>query len=290
MGSAVTVKCWQAFEDKLSTHKWMKSEIHYKTHRALVQTEIYDSCLSRFAAANEQKLITHFRTALERCGASYKARKAHLAMPVSEGDLEAEHNNLATSVREALDEQAGHAGDLKDTDAYSSVVKSLQAILDEGGQYARQKNVELWKVHSDEATRCALLKNQAVLRQCGLLCFFNKVPGIHKSTCQQHLQKCLAASSGSGMSPQMQLQVFENWYIKDLAHDASTVWNNFYIGSALLGLLLILACTAMNRCQQPPQQAYGMGNFDPYSNMPRDGRFSTGGAVPSYGGYGVGVR
>jgi len=258
--SIVAGKCWQAFDEKLAKHKWMMFLVHYKTHKALVQTETYDSRMARFGQANEQKLNVHFRTAMDRCSASYRARKSNLAMPASETDLEAEHRQLATTVREMLDEQAGNNGDLKDTDAYRGAVMSLNSVLEEGLLHVRQKNIELWKVHSDEATRCALRANEAVMRQCGLLCFFNKVPQVHKSTSKKHLIQCFPRSgAGARMSPTMQMQVFENWYNKDLAHDASTVWNNFYIGSGLLGFCVLMLCMGGRLCssQSPPPPQYG---------------------------------
>ena len=84
----------------------------------------------------------------DRCVSSYRARKANMAMPVSEGDLDSEHQKLATSIREMLDEQGR---DLSDTDAFKGATRSLNAEIDEGMRHVRTKNVELWKVHSDEA-------------------------------------------------------------------------------------------------------------------------------------------
>merc|ERR1712050_24171 len=65
--NSVTLHCWQAFDEQLSKHKWMLMLAHYRTHRALVQTEKLESRLSRFAATNDQKLDNHFRIALDRC-------------------------------------------------------------------------------------------------------------------------------------------------------------------------------------------------------------------------------
>ena len=91
--------------------------------------------------------------------------------------------------------------------------------------------------------RATLRENQAVERQCGFTCLFNKVPGVHKSTSQKHLIQCFARlGAATKMSPSMQLNVFENWYNKDLAHDGAMVWNNFYIGSALIGLVVMAMC------------------------------------------------
>merc|ERR1712113_1049200 len=120
--------------------------------------------------------------------------------------------------RSLLVEQGGQ---LTDTSAHKGALHSLNTVLEEGHQHVRQKNIELWKVHSDEATRCAVRENRAVMAKCGLTCLFNKVPSVHKVTCQRHLFDCFARSgTGSRMSPQMQAKVFENWYEKDLAGDA----------------------------------------------------------------------
>jgi len=250
----VQSRCWQAFDERLTKHKWMLQLTHHKTHKAVVQTETYESRMVRFVAANEQRLSTHFRTALDRCVSSYKTRKNNLAMPVSETDIASEHRNLATSIREMLDEQGR---DLSDTDSYRGALRSLDSVLEEGYAHAKQKNVELWKVHSDEATRCALRENRAALKKCGLLCLFNKVPMVHKSNSRQHLFSCFARSgAGSRMSPNMQMQVFEDWYDKDLAHDAATVWSNFYmfIGTPIIGLLVMMLFAGCGRSRpQRPQ-------------------------------------
>ncbi|CAE7230912.1 unnamed protein product [Symbiodinium natans] len=236
--------------------------------------------MTRFTAANDQRLSAHFRTALERCVSSYKTRKTNLAMPVllatlaSESDLTAEHRQLAASVREMLDEQgpglgkfgkhihtlkelsitfqcsvgfgsksstftfeASRSGDnVEDTDAH----RGLESVLDEGFVHIKQKNIELWKVHSDEATRCALKENQAAEKNCRYFCLFTRVPMVHKANSRKHLLHCLSRSStGTRMSQSMQNQVFEDWYNKDLAHDAATVWTNFYLflGTPIIGRL-----------------------------------------------------
>jgi len=225
---------WQAFDNKLSKHKWMMLSLTYKDRRSQVQAESLDSRLTRFASVNAQRLSSHFRVALERCIGSYRTRRANIAMPAAENDIDTEHRNLAKAIRDMLQEQGQ---DLIDTEQHRGAVHQLNQVLEEGYYHTRQKNVELWKVHSDEATRCALRENQNLERQCGLLCFFNKVPRVHKTTSRHHLMQCFAKSgAGSRMSSDMQLKVFENWYDKDLAHDAAAVWNNFYIMSGLIGL------------------------------------------------------
>lgn len=262
--SIVQSRCWQAFEDKLAGHKWMKLLHHHKTHKSLVQTEMYENKMARFNSANDQRLSAHFRTALERCRSSYKTRKNNMAMPVSEDDLKAEHRQLAASIREQLDEDGR---DLQDTDAYRGVLRSLDTALDEGLTQIRQKNVELWKVHSDEATRCALKENDAVQKNCRYICLFTWVPMVHKAKSRKHLLQCLSRSgTGTRMSQSMQNQVFEDWYNKELAHDAANVWTNFclFLVTPIIGFLGLCLVTGCGRRPPPPvpqmPQQYGFTN------------------------------
>jgi len=250
--ASVENRCWQAFDDKLKNHKWMMLLGHYKTHKAVVRTDMYENRMGRFVAANEQRLSQHMRSVLDRCASSYKTRKANLAMPVSESDIETEHRQLVTTIRDEMREQGR---DITDTEVYKGAERSLNGVLEEGWRQVKQKNVELWKVHSDEATRCALDKNRDVEKGCGLFCPFNKVPMTHKKRSRQHLLDCFANSgTGSRMSLGMQNEVFEDWYNKDLAHDAATVWNNLYLaaGTTIIGLLvLMLMNCGCSRQRQP---------------------------------------
>lgn len=247
----VDLRCWQAFDEQLSKYAWLKFSSHYKTHKAMVQTDTFETKFARFTSANDQRLSEHFRGTLERCIQSYKTRKGNLAMPASESEIDADHRQLANTIREMLEEQQGR--ELVDTDPYKSALQSLNSVMEEGYQHIRQKNVELWKVHSDEATRCALRENQAVERRCKMWCLFNKIPQVHKTTSRKHLMGCFSRSGfGSRMSPAMQEQVFENWYNKDLAQDAASVWTNFYIMSGLVGGFMVLLFFQCSRSGAPP--------------------------------------
>lgn len=240
----VAVRCWAAFDEKLSRYKWMMLLSHYKAHKTIVQTDTFESKMSRFTASNEQKLNVHFQTVLGRCLTSYKTRKNSLPMPAAEPDINAEHNKLAQSILEMLDETSR---DLTDTPAFNGARRRLNAALEEGLLQTRQKNVQVWKAHSDEATRCAKRANQAVEQLCGLTCFFNKVPFVHKAVSQKHLLTCFTQSNPEGgaqrMSSSMQMHVFEDWYNKDLAFDVSNVRTNFmmFIVTPILGFIGLLA-------------------------------------------------
>lgn len=249
-------RCWAAFDEVLVKRKWMMLLHHYRTHKALVQTETFESRTSRFVAANDQRLSAHFRTALERTVNAYKTKQTALSgvMPISETELDTEHRQLRTSIREMLEEQAK---DLTDTDAFARSLRSLTTVLDEGYEDVRQKNIDLWTVHSDQARKCALRWNHAVEQHCTLFCLFNKVPRVHKTTSQKHLFDCFSqASVGSRMSPNMQMQVFENWYSKDLAQDATRVWNHFYILSALVGVVVLFFASVCARLRSAPPPTY----------------------------------
>jgi hypothetical protein len=276
--SLVASKCWQSFDERLTALSWVGSTEHYKSHKAQVRVESIESRMARFHSQNQQRVSTHFDGVLDRCKNSYKSRKANLAMPVSETDIEAEHKGLANSIREMLEEPSR---DLADTDEYGRAVGSLNRELSEGYEYIRLKNVELWKVHSDDATRCALRRNQELERKCGMLCFFNKVPRVHKVTSQKHLFACFpnSGSAGAGrMSQAMQLKVFENWYGKDLARDAAGVWTNCYLMSGLLGLCGIVFFFAC--CGAPRYNSQVDYSFHPPGPQVHYG----GGASPGWGG------
>jgi hypothetical protein len=280
----VEVKCFAAFDEALGGRKWLMILPHYKTHKNHVQAEAFHGRTSRFIAANEQRLNTHFRTATERTIQQYKVRLTSIQMPVSDTELDTQHRALRTTMRETLDEQSN---DLTDTDAYKRARDQLTLAIDEGYQDLRQKNIDLWTVHSDQARKCALRRNHAVEQQCGLACFFNKVPRVHKTTSHKHLMECFAqATVGSKMSPGMQQQVFENWYNKDLAKDSARVWNHFYIMSIVVGFFLLLLFSIFARArttssygygmQQPYQQAYPYGAGYGQQQMPGFGRGTSG--------------
>merc|ERR1712110_107975 len=147
-------------------------------------------------------------------------------MQVSEVQLDADHGTLYTSILEILAKEKG----LTDTDAYRGASRTLVDEMEEGYKQMHEKNIEIWKVHADEATRCARGMNQELEKECGWYCLFNKVPIVHKRTCRDHLKICFSQSMiGSQMSETMQNNVFESWYDKDLFRDVAAVKNKFFM-------------------------------------------------------------
>lgn len=240
----VTVKGWDAFNKGLAVHSWATSTSHYEAHKALVQQDI-DEAMKKFNAANDHRLNVHFRTAYERVLGTYKTRQMRLGdkLPMSEAELQEEHEVLAKAALASLETYSTPAGlDLSDTDAFADTQKRLGKAINEEYENVQTKNVELWKVHSDEATRCAKAKNRALEQTTGTFGLFTKVPWVHKYRSRQHLRECFGKSTvGPRIPAVMQAKIFESWYNKDVAHEADRVGNNFMVGG-IITLLVMLIC------------------------------------------------
>jgi hypothetical protein len=251
-------KCWLAFEEPLSLHTWTKSTPHFRASRALVQAEACDARLMALTLTNEQRLKAYFGEALTRALTAYNANRSLLSMPAPEAEVEAQHGHIAAWTRELLHaggtnaevHEAAAAG-LTDTDAFAETLASLEAALKEGRQQSLDKNVDLWKAHSDEATRCAVAANRVTWKACGFLCIYNKVPWVHRATSRRHLNDCFARSAiGSTMSPQLRAHVFEAWYSRDLSREVQQVQFKFNAFATAV-LALVLGATWQCYCGRP---------------------------------------
>jgi hypothetical protein len=221
-------------------------------HKALVQTETFARLTTKFQVLNNQRLNAHFNTITEHTIKQYKERQDAMwvVLPVSERDLEAEFAKVRTAIRDALQDQSV---DLTDTDQYKRTATKINAELNEGYDYLRKQNIEVWTSKSLEARRCAIRKNKQLENQCSLWCMFNKFPRSHRMTSQKHLMECFSSSTlVSRMSQLMQNEVFDNWYNKELAQDSYKVWMNFVIYSVVLGFVILVFYFAV--CRRPATQ------------------------------------
>jgi len=252
----VQLKSWQAFDEKLSNYQWMMKIPHYKANCALVEAESLDGRFSRFAQANDQRLATYFNAALDKAKSAYSSRRENLRMPVAVEELDAQHKIVASQIRELLVDQGK---DLGDTERYKAAMRNLDGKLREGLNHALEKNLKIWKSHSDEVTRCALKMNRELERRTGLFSTFNKIPWVHKSTCRKHLMQCFsqhAQTDGGTMvskiAAPMQSQIFDVWYTQDLARDSAAVWTSFYMmfGAIVLTVLAVVWCRSSRRAYQ----------------------------------------
>eukprot|EP00930_Biecheleria_cincta_P084705 TRINITY_DN74154_c0_g1_i1.p1 TRINITY_DN74154_c0_g1~~TRINITY_DN74154_c0_g1_i1.p1 ORF type:complete len:900 (+),score=135.61 TRINITY_DN74154_c0_g1_i1:83-2782(+) len=256
-------RCWRAFDDHLAPHPWAKSVPQYMTNRALVQSEFLEARLAAFSAANEQRLRNHFSGALDRALSAYRANRSLIHMPAPEGNVQADHAQQAAWAQEVL---IGSVKDLMDTDAFGEVRKRFDASMREGLVEVLEKNIEVWKAYSDEATRCAVAANRALGQQCSIFCFFRNVPWSHKSTSRRHLSECLGKSAmGSRMSAPLRAQVFDAWYKKDMSYEVQQVSNRFW---AWLFTILALSVVAWWRCSRTAQISWQQQQGYYYSQQP----------------------
>lgn len=254
-------RCWRAFEDHLAPHSWAKSVSQYTTNRALVQAEYLEARLSAFSAANDQRLKNYFSGAIERAMAAYRANRSLIHMPAPEGNVQADHAQHAAWAQEVL---IGSVKDLTDTDAFGEIRQRFDANMRQGLAEVLEKNIEVWKAYSDEATRCAVAANRAREQQCSLFCLFRNVPWAHRSTSRRHLSDCLGKSAmGSRMSAPLRAQVFEAWYKKDMSYEVQQVNTRFWTWLVMLVAATILAWW---RCMRPAQPSWQQGYY--YAQQP----------------------
>jgi len=256
--------CWEAFHGNLAQGRWMWSTEQYSISKDNVETNIIARRLTKLAVDNDQAIKEHFSSALNVCKNHYKAQRSTLPMPVAEETLEFDHKVLSDRVRGMLDERSKH---LADTDHFVAARQSLERELAEGLGWSKKKNIDIWKVESDEATRCARKENRAALAKCGFTCLFNKVPRVHRSMSQRHLYDCFQRVGGAQkMPPRLQYQIFENWYATDVSREAADVSNYCYSagGVAVVAGLVSLRFFgpwAQNQNPPAPYQTGGFGRF-----------------------------
>lgn len=223
--SSAESACWNAFNDRLGTTKWATAIPKYQIAKVQVRKEALEARVARFSSAHDKRLSAHLHTGLQSAKAAYMEKAGSVSMPAAQTDIDNQHSQLAASTQELLNE---YAKTLADTDAFKEINKQLTGFMAEGRQHLQDKNVELWKVYSDGATRCAGAANEQRSRDCYWFCLFNYVPWWHRSISRRNLNVCFAKDAiSSRMTPQLQAQVFEVWYSKDMGQAAARVWSKF---------------------------------------------------------------
>lgn len=249
--------------------------------------------MGRFAAANSARITDHMRSGLERAVAAYRGNRSAIQMPAAEPEVEAAHTQLAKFVREGL---ALHGKGVDDTETFIDAHRRLEGVLVEGYQQIRQKNVELWKVHSDDATRCAAHSIREQELRCGVICLFNSVPWVHKSYCRRFLRHCFQKSEiASRMLPDMQNQVFEIWYTRDLGIASQRATNHFTMLFCTLLVIMIVVWWRISSSRQYCGQGYAHSAYEPFcatqsgfglqqGGFPQSSHFRSPDAGGGYGG------
>mmetsp|Transcript_89612 Transcript_89612/g.141448 ORF Transcript_89612/g.141448 Transcript_89612/m.141448 type:complete len:870 (-) Transcript_89612:259-2868(-) len=239
MAKAVEVICWRKFDETLENVPWAKTIPKYATMKSQVRKDTLDSKMARFISSQEKRLKTYLQTGLQNALAAYKERVVTIQMPLSQIEIDTQHEQVLKVAREIF---MGHGQEYSDTSAFKDVNHHFQNVMDEGRKQLQDKNVELWKVYSDGATRCAAAANSQRSANCSFMCLFSSIPWVHKSVSRRNLQECFAKDSISArMTPQLQAQVFEVWYSKDLGVAARSVSTRFIV----LMITFFVVCGAL---------------------------------------------
>ena len=220
---------------------WIKSiapqyEDGVKQIRSLVKSKT-----QKFEYAHQDLLFEWFRKTSEKALTVYRDLKRTIEtsrLPCEEEDMERAHSKAVTALIHAMDVELG-ASKFNDTKPYLETRSRMEALVETELVKLRKKNVELWKVHSDEATLCASELNLRYTESfCpqGWFCWFKLWPGAFKARSKEHLMTCLGSSN---LSLNMKDLVFESYFEKELSKDVSEVRNNMWM--ALVSLLVPVA-------------------------------------------------
>ena len=222
---------------------WMRSiSPLYEDTTKFIQKEIQLK-LNQFKAAHEERLYEWFRKNSEKALSVYRDMKRTIEvsrLPLDESDLVREHTKAVSALVTSLDEDLGGIK-FNASSAYRETRSSLNNVVETELVKLKRKNIELWKVHSDEATQCAFeLNAQYVNMHCpqGWFCWFKVWPGSHRSRSWEHLMQCFGTKQG-GPSQGIQNQIFDSWYEKELAKEVAEVRSNMWI--AMVSVLVPIA-------------------------------------------------
>jgi hypothetical protein len=152
-------------------------------------------------------------------------------LPCEEGVLAAEHARAVTALISTIDVEHA-ASRFNDTNPYRDMRMSLDEVVGEEISKLERKNIELWKIHSDEATRCGEEMNEKYVQEnCpqGWFCLFKIIPSYHRQIAMDHLMQCFASKRGTVPPQAIQSRVFDSWYEKELAKEAADVKSNMWI-------------------------------------------------------------
>ncbi|KAF4727746.1 hypothetical protein FOZ63_005524 [Perkinsus olseni] len=212
-------------------YPWIASQPEFRSNKALLIQEVkdrIDTCMSRHAV----RLAEHLRQEVEILMGEYRAEKRKLemtALPADEAVLRREHTAITQDVLDRFDndEEA-----VADSAAYKDFRSQLDHNMGAEWDRLRKKNIELWKVHSDDATACALEMSQKYVKEScpqGWMCLFKLWPSAHAARVKANLDECFDTKSSVKMPISMRQAVFDSWYEKELGKEAAEVRQNLMV-------------------------------------------------------------
>ena len=232
-----------------TNRQWMKSVApHYESALKTIESEVKEK-LGKFRSAHQDRLYEWFRKNSEKSINVYRDMKRTIEMsmlPCDEQVMDFEHGKAVAGLVHSLDEDLG-GKKFNDTAPYRETRARLDELIHGEFGKLRNKNIELWKVHSDEATQCAYdLNVQYEDLHCpqGWFCWFKVLPRSHATKSREHLMDCFetskrAASSAPPPSESIRQQIFDSWYEKELGREVAEVKSNMWI--ALVSLIVPIA-------------------------------------------------
>jgi Guanylate-binding protein, N-terminal domain len=209
-----------------------------------------DSRFTRLTQSMNVRLQDHFRRIADLLLGEYQELRRHLEMKVLPAEAEYLRHQFESVEKSILDKLSDSAPNLTDTPHFEKVTKRLHSVFKKENDKVARKNVELWKVHSDEATQCALDLNKKYKQyNCwnSWLCLFSLIPASHRAKTQENLNNCFNKSS-SNMPSSMRKAVFESWYEKDLAADSNEVTRNMWL--TVISLVLPASWFLLSKAQR----------------------------------------
>lgn len=232
-----------SYDGVCSDREWMRGNEHFKAHRALLASEtekLVSAYKKSYEARVKQVLDMYLTQATER----YKDGKMKVELSVLPSDEITIENSHLKLVKDNEDFFGSKVLQLSGYSSYKPIGAQLQAVYRTELDKLRRKNIELWRVHSEEAIVCALQRNfEYVQANCphGWFCLFKLVPQYHERVARANLEACIDGAPGvrAKMPVSLRSSVFDSWYSKDLAREASEVKNNMYMAVAGISLPMI---------------------------------------------------
>eukprot|EP00916_Digyalum_oweni_P012679 GHVL01020916.1.p1 GENE.GHVL01020916.1~~GHVL01020916.1.p1 ORF type:complete len:348 (-),score=64.50 GHVL01020916.1:104-1147(-) len=237
LSSSLRAKAEMIFDANISVYPWLTSHAEYKPYRALVRDECEDK-IKEFSKVNDRLVSDIVEKAFETVQKMYHAARHEMEktiLPEVEQVVEDEHRKISEDVLEKFDSKTNH---YSDTDSYVTVRSELLKVMSKEFRRLMKKNVDLWKVFSDDATECARLKNRLIHSTTSAWSPLRWWPWAHLSMSRAHLFSCFKEKGEEVQIPEsIKEKIFKSWYAEeDLRSERNSVWVTLSITIGILSL------------------------------------------------------
>jgi len=227
-----------------TNRKWIREfNPSYNQGMGQIDSEVRAK-LEKFMAHHESRLREWLHKQAKKSLVIYHDMKRTIEtslLPCEESILMAQHTKAVDALTDSMDNELG-AAKFNDTDPYRETRSGLDEVVSTEYEKLSAKNIELWKIHSDEATQCGMEMNDKYTEEnCpqGWFCVFKVWPSKHREISMDHLMDCFSKRKGIVPPRDIQERVFTSWYEKELAREASEVRNNMWVAGISLVVPLV---------------------------------------------------